>query len=88
MHARTRRVEGVHVFGTAATELIHVGQTAMAGGLTVDYLAGAVCHFPAFADAYRLAALDAADRLDGIGAGPARTPGGHAIIAGCSVPEP
>jgi NAD(P) transhydrogenase len=88
VHARTRRVEGVHVFGTAATELIHVGQTVMAGGLPVDYLAGAVCHFPAFADAYRIAALDAIDRLEGIGAVPARTPGGHAIIAGCSVPEP
>jgi NAD(P) transhydrogenase len=64
VHARTRRVEGVHVFGTSATELIHIGQTAMAGGLTVDYLAGAVFSVPTFADAYRIAALDAAGRLD------------------------
>ena len=80
VNARTRRVEGVHVFGTAATELIHVGLTAMAGDLTVDYLACAASSGATFADAYRIAALDAADRLDGTGAQPARPAGAHAVI--------
>ena len=31
VHAETRRLLGVHVFGTAATELVHLGQTVMAG---------------------------------------------------------
>ena len=88
VNARTRRVEGVHVIGTAATELIHVGLTAMAGGLTVDYLACATSNGATFADAYRIAALDAGDRLDGIGARSARPAGAHALIGGCrSVPE-
>ena len=85
VHARTRRVEGVHVFGTAATELIGIGQTVMAAGLTVDYLGGAVFGVPTFADAYRIAALDAARRLDSV---PARPPAAPAMIGACrSLPE-
>jgi NAD(P) transhydrogenase len=64
VHAHTRRLEGVHLFGTAATELIHIGQTVMAAGLTVDHLVDAVFNVPTFADAYKVAALDAANRLN------------------------
>src|SRR5262249_31083217 len=35
VHANTRRILGVHVFGTNAAELVHVGQTAMVGDLSV-----------------------------------------------------
>jgi NAD(P) transhydrogenase len=65
--ADTRRLEGVHLFGTAATELVHIGQTVMAAGLTVDHLVDAVFNVPTFADAYKVAALDAANRLNEIG---------------------
>jgi NAD(P) transhydrogenase len=64
VHAHTRQLEGVHLFGTAATELVHIGQTVMAAGLTVDHLVDAVFNFPTFADAYKVAALDAANRLN------------------------
>ena len=64
--SETRRLEGVHLFGTAATELVHIGQTVMAAGLTVDRLVDAVFNVPTFADAYKVAALDAANRLDEI----------------------
>ena len=57
VHADTRRVLGVHIFGTCATELVHIGQTVIAGDLTVDYLVDAVFNVPTFADAYRVAAL-------------------------------
>jgi NAD(P) transhydrogenase len=63
VHAETRLILGVHVLGTSATELVHIGQTAMAGGLGVDYLIDAVFNVPTFADAYRVAALDAGNRL-------------------------
>ena len=63
MHTQTRELLGVHVFGTAATELVHIGQTVMAAGLTVDYLIDAVFNVPTFADAYKVAALDAGNRL-------------------------
>jgi NAD(P) transhydrogenase len=64
VNADTRGVEGVHVFGTAATELVHIGQTAMAGGLGVDYFVEAVFNYPTFSDAYKIAALDAVNRLN------------------------
>jgi NAD(P) transhydrogenase len=67
INADTHRLEGVHLFGTAATELVHIGQTVMAAGLTVHHLVDAVFNVPSFADAYRVAALDAANRLDEIG---------------------
>ncbi len=66
VHLETRAVLGVHIFGTAATELVHLGQTAIAGGLGVDYLSEAVFNVPTFTDAYKVAALDARDRLDEI----------------------
>jgi NAD(P) transhydrogenase len=64
VHAKTRCILGVHIFGTSATELVHVGQTLIAGGLTVDYLVGAVFNVPTFALAYKVAALEARNRLD------------------------
>jgi NAD(P) transhydrogenase len=66
VNANSRVLEGVHIFGTAATELVHIGQTATAGGLTVDYLVNAVFNYPTFSDAYKIAALDAANRLNEI----------------------
>jgi NAD(P) transhydrogenase len=71
VHATTRKVLGVHIFGTSATELVHVGQTVMAGELTVDYLVDAVFNVPTFCDAYKVAALDAANRLNEIAREPA-----------------
>ena len=68
VHVRTRKLLGVHILGTAASELVHIGQTAMAGGLTLDYLLEAVFNVPTLADAYKVAALDAANRLNEIAA--------------------
>jgi NAD(P) transhydrogenase len=66
VHAETRKLLGVHVLGTFATELVHVGQTVMASGMPVDYLVDAVFNVPTFTDAYKVAALDAANRLNEI----------------------
>jgi NAD(P) transhydrogenase len=67
VHAGTRRLEGVHLFGPAATELVHIAQAVMAAGLTVDYLVEAPFTVPTFAEAYRVAAVDAASRLAELG---------------------
>jgi NAD(P) transhydrogenase len=64
VNTHTRALEGIHVFGTAATELVHLGQAAMAGGLGVDYFVEAVFNYPTFSDAYKIAALDAVNRLN------------------------
>jgi NAD(P) transhydrogenase len=67
MRRRARAVLGVHIFGNAATELVHLGQLAIDAGLAVDHLADAVFNVPTFADAYKVAALDAANRLNELG---------------------
>jgi NAD(P) transhydrogenase len=54
---------GVHVFGTGATELVHIGQTVMGCGGTVDYLVDAVFNYPTLAEAYKVAALDAMNKV-------------------------
>ncbi len=61
-----RRLLGVHVFGTNATEIIHIGQTVMGNGGTVDYLVDAVFNYPTLAEAYKVAALDAANKMRAI----------------------
>ncbi|POM23606.1 Soluble pyridine nucleotide transhydrogenase [Actinomadura rubteroloni] len=58
-----RSLLGVHVFGTNATELVHIGQTVMGLGGTVDYLVNAVFNYPTLAESYKVAALDATNKM-------------------------
>ncbi|MFD7133022.1 Si-specific NAD(P)(+) transhydrogenase [Streptomyces sp. NPDC059894] len=58
-----RTLLGVHCFGSGATELIHIGQSVMGLGGTVDYLVDAVFNYPTLAESYKVAALDATNRL-------------------------
>ena len=57
---------GVHVLGTNATEVVHIGQTVMGFGGTVDYLVDAVFNYPTLAESYKVAALDARNRLNAV----------------------
>jgi NAD(P) transhydrogenase len=58
-----RKLLGVHVFGTGATELVHIGQAVMGCGGTVDYLVDAVFNYPTLAESYKVAALDATNKM-------------------------
>jgi NAD(P) transhydrogenase len=58
-----RTLLGVHVFGTGATELVHIGQAVMGCGGTVDYLVDAVFNYPTLAESYKVAALDATNKM-------------------------
>ncbi len=66
VHAESRYLLGVHVFGTNATELVHIGQTVMGCGGTVDYLVNAVFNYPTLAESYKVAALDAVNKMRNI----------------------
>jgi NAD(P) transhydrogenase len=59
-------VLAVHALGTGATELVHIGQAVIALGGTVDYLVDAVFNYPTLAESYKVAALDAANRIDAL----------------------
>jgi NAD(P) transhydrogenase len=58
-----RSLLGVHVFGTGATELVHIGQAVMGCGGTVDYLVDTVFNYPTLAESYKVAALDATNKM-------------------------
>jgi NAD(P) transhydrogenase len=59
----TRQLLGIHIFGTGATELVHIGQTVMGLGGTVDYLVDTVFNYPTLAESYKVAALDVVNKM-------------------------
>lgn len=63
IHEETRQILGVHVIGTGATELIHIGQAVMALGGTVDYFIHNVFNYPTLAECYKVAALNGSNKL-------------------------
>jgi NAD(P) transhydrogenase len=59
----TRRVLGIHIIGEGATELIHIGQAVINLQGTIDYFIDNSFNYPTLAEAYKIAALDAWNRL-------------------------
>ncbi len=62
-HRQTRRPLGVHVIGTHATELVHIGQAVLGLGGGLDYFLQTVFNYPTLAECYKVAALDASNKL-------------------------
>ncbi|MFP6663255.1 MAG: Si-specific NAD(P)(+) transhydrogenase [Deltaproteobacteria bacterium] len=62
-HPDTLAILGVHIIGDGACELVHIGQTAMALGGSVEFLRDTVFNYPTLAEAYKVAALDGLGRL-------------------------
>ena len=60
---RSRRLLGVHIVGEGATELVHIGQAVMNLGGTLDYFVENTFNYPTLAEAYKVAALDAWNRM-------------------------
>ena len=59
-----RELLGVHIIGEGATELIHIGQAALVLNGGLDYFLENVFNYPTLAEAYKIAALDAWNRLN------------------------
>ena len=62
-HREDRRLLGIHCIGTGATELIHVGQAVLGLGGGLDYFLQTVFNYPTLAECYKVAALDASNKL-------------------------
>jgi NAD(P) transhydrogenase len=58
-----RRLLGVHIIGEGATELIHIGQAVLNLGGTLDYFVENTFNYPTLAEGYKIAALDAWNRM-------------------------
>jgi NAD(P) transhydrogenase len=69
----TKRLLGVHIVGEGATELIHIGQAVLNLGGGLDYFVENTFNYPTLAEAYKIAALDAFNRM------PARQPSAELI---------
>ncbi len=59
----TEELLGVHIVGEGATELIHIGQAVLAHRGKLDYFVNAVFNYPTLAEAYKIAALDAFNKM-------------------------
>ena len=62
-HRETHALLGVHIIGAGATELIHIGQSVLTYGGTIEYFVHNVFNYPTMAECYRTAALDGLNRL-------------------------
>jgi NAD(P) transhydrogenase len=60
---KTRRLLGCHIVGEGATELIHIGQAVLNLKGTLDYFVENTFNYPTLAEAYKIAALDAWNRM-------------------------
>ena len=54
----TFKIFGVHIIGDRATEIIHIGQAAMAFDAPLHFFRDTVFNYPTMAEAYKVAALD------------------------------
>lgn len=60
---KTRKLLGCHIVGEGATELIHVGQAVINLKGTLEYFVENTFNYPTLAEAYKIAALDAWNKM-------------------------
>ncbi|MGZ3720527.1 MAG: Si-specific NAD(P)(+) transhydrogenase [Bdellovibrionota bacterium] len=63
VHRQSRQILGVHAIGLGASELIHIGQVVHALGAPVEFLVQNIFNYPTFAEAYKVAALNALNQI-------------------------
>lgn len=61
---KTQRLLGVHIVGEGATELIHIGHAVITLKGSLDYFIDNSFNYPTLAEAYKVAALDAYNRIN------------------------
>ena len=61
--SQNRQLLGVHVIGVGATELVHIGQAVLGLGGGLDYFLSTVFNYPTMAECYKVASLDAFNKL-------------------------
>jgi NAD(P) transhydrogenase len=66
------KVLGVQALGEGATELVHLGQAAIATAATADFFIEQIFNFPTMTEAYRIAAFDVLKQRSKVQAAPRR----------------
>jgi NAD(P) transhydrogenase len=80
-HRQDGRLLGAHCIGTGATELIHIGQAVLGLGGGLDYFLKTVFNYPTLAECYKVAAFNAANKLQASGIFP--SPDRVAVTSSC-----
>ena len=80
---KTRRLLGAHIIGEGATELVHIGQAVLNLKGTLDYFIENTFNYPTLAEAYKVAALDAWNRMGNTGSIPE-----NQLVKPSKCPEP
>ena len=62
-HRKNRQLLGVHAIGWGATEMVHIGQAVLGLGGGLDYFMSTVFNYPTMAECYKVASLDAFNKL-------------------------
>ena len=62
-HRKSRELLGVHAIGSGATEMVHIGQAVLGLGGGLDYFINTVFNYPTMAECYKVASLDAFNKL-------------------------
>jgi NAD(P) transhydrogenase len=78
---KTRRLLGVHILGEGATELIHIGQAVLNLKGGIDYFIQNTFNYPTLAEAYKIAGLDAWNRMTRCRR-PGSRPGRRGVVRG------
>jgi NAD(P) transhydrogenase len=60
----SHRLLGVGILGEGASELVHIGQTVLSFGGTIEYFIDSVFNYPTLAECYKTAAFDGLNRLE------------------------
>ncbi|MBB4854350.1 pyruvate/2-oxoglutarate dehydrogenase complex dihydrolipoamide dehydrogenase (E3) component [Mycobacteroides chelonae] len=63
MSTEDLKLLGVHIFGSDATDLVHIGQAVMGCSGTAEYLVDAVFDYPTFSELYKVAALNVMNKI-------------------------
>jgi NAD(P) transhydrogenase len=64
IHQETHKLLGVHIIGSGATELVHIGQAVMALDGTAEFFVDNVFNFPTLAECYKVAAYNGLNKLN------------------------
>ena len=64
IHQDTHKLLGVHIIGTGATELVHIGQAVMALDGEAEFFVNNVFNYPTLAEAYKIAAYNGLNKLN------------------------
>jgi NAD(P) transhydrogenase len=63
IHQQTEAILGVHIIGTSATELVHIGQAVMNLQGTACYFIETVFNYPTLAECYKVAAFNGRNKI-------------------------